>query len=390
MMEEEFEEFEEIEVEYACLEEDEIDPVYEFDAPQFCDFLRPETLFDDAEAEQWFETAQSHEPSPFLLKFKWRNPCADVSKAPANNGKETRPTCSNSSGSSKSKVSSFMKPTASNLAKQKNVTEVTCNQSCRIKSQDSSPNDSLLSKRQKLEAGYIKKAAHLKHQALFAHKKTEKDPSGVSAASRPKATIPKEPVLETAVRAQRHKQITDAESRENTKSSLIARPLNKKILQAPAQSVQNKKTQRAKEANGEGVLNRSSNTNTREHRRTNSSDGSRQEKCGMTNKPRGKPEDAQRSNKGERGVFRSIKVYPLEPNDKRLNYEPPTDLLSKLSLVSDVKKPAKLPSKGLKENRPGSLHQEYEYKKPAKEATCGKQYRCVLITQQAYMVELGH
>ncbi|XLT65628.1 hypothetical protein HN873_022067 [Arachis hypogaea] len=53
----------------------------------------------------------------------------------------------------------------------------------------------------------------------------------------------------------------------------------------------------------------------------------------------------QRSNKGERGVFRSIKVYPLEPNDKRLNYEPPTDLLSKLSLVSEVKKPAKLPSK---------------------------------------------
>ncbi|XP_025609617.1 uncharacterized protein [Arachis hypogaea] len=65
----------------------------------------------------------------------------------------------------------------------------------------------------------------------------------------------------------------------------------------------------------------------------------------MTNKLQGEPKDAQRSNKGERGVFRSIKVYPLEPNDKRLNYEPPTDLLSKLSLVSEVKKPAKLPSK---------------------------------------------
>ncbi|XLS97884.1 hypothetical protein HN51_040619, partial [Arachis hypogaea] len=78
---------------------------------------------------------------------------------------------------------------------------------------------------------------------------------------------------------------------------------------------------------------------------TNSSDGSRQEKYGMTNKPRGEPEDAQRSNKSERGVFRSIKVYPLEPNDKRLNYGPPTDLLSKLSLVSEVKKPTKLPSK---------------------------------------------
>ncbi|XLS85693.1 hypothetical protein HN51_035859, partial [Arachis hypogaea] len=59
---------------------------------------------------------------------------------------------------------------------------------------------------------------------------------------------------------------------------------------------------------------------------TNSSVGSRQEKYGMTNKPRGEPEDA-------------------ESNDKRLNYEPPTDLLSKLSLVSEVKKPVKLPSK---------------------------------------------
>ncbi|XLS75438.1 hypothetical protein HN51_032303 [Arachis hypogaea] len=38
----------------------------------------------------------------------------------------------------------------------------------------------------------------------------------------------------------------------------------------------------------------------------------------MTNKPQGESKDAQRSNKGERGVFRSIKVYPLEPNDKNL------------------------------------------------------------------------
>ncbi|KAL4375649.1 hypothetical protein AHAS_Ahas05G0302900 [Arachis hypogaea] len=60
--------------------------------------------------------------------------------------------------------------------------------------------------------------------------------------------------------------------------------------------------------------------------KTNYSNGSRQEKYGMTNKPRGEREDA-------------------EPNDKRLNYEPPTDLLSKLSLVFEVKKSAKLPSK---------------------------------------------
>lgn len=57
------EEFEEIEVEYACLGEDEIDPDYEFDAPRFYDFTRPETFLDDAEAEQWFEFTESYPPS---------------------------------------------------------------------------------------------------------------------------------------------------------------------------------------------------------------------------------------------------------------------------------------------------------------------------------------
>ncbi|RYR56027.1 hypothetical protein Ahy_A05g021838 [Arachis hypogaea] len=57
----------------------------------------------------------------------------------------------------------------------------------------------------------------------------------------------------------------------------------------------------------------------------------------MTNKPRGEREDA-------------------EPNDKRLNYEPPTDLLSKLSLVFEVKKSAKLPSKNASASLTLNLH----------------------------------
>lgn len=58
------EEFVEIEVEESSLcFDDEIDFTYEFDAPMFYDFTTQETLFDDCEAEQWFEFAQSYPPS---------------------------------------------------------------------------------------------------------------------------------------------------------------------------------------------------------------------------------------------------------------------------------------------------------------------------------------
>lgn len=65
------EEFVEIEVEDPCLYgDDEIDIVYEFDAPRFCDFTRTETFLDACEAEQWFEFAQSYPPSRKNLRRK--------------------------------------------------------------------------------------------------------------------------------------------------------------------------------------------------------------------------------------------------------------------------------------------------------------------------------
>lgn len=45
------------------IEELEIDPKYEFDAPRFYDFSQPETLWDAVEAEHWFDSAESCSPS---------------------------------------------------------------------------------------------------------------------------------------------------------------------------------------------------------------------------------------------------------------------------------------------------------------------------------------
>lgn len=66
------EEFVEIEVEDSslCLDDD-IDVNYEYDAPRFFDFTKQENIFDDCEAEHWFEFAQSYPPSrKNLVKIK--------------------------------------------------------------------------------------------------------------------------------------------------------------------------------------------------------------------------------------------------------------------------------------------------------------------------------
>lgn len=41
----------------------EIDFIYEFDAPQYYDFTKPETLVEGRDAELWFESATSYPPS---------------------------------------------------------------------------------------------------------------------------------------------------------------------------------------------------------------------------------------------------------------------------------------------------------------------------------------
>ncbi|XP_045818859.1 uncharacterized protein LOC123911486 isoform X1 [Trifolium pratense] len=390
------EEFVEIEVEDSslCLD-DEIDHTYEFDAPMFCDFTKEETFLDACEAEQWFEFAQSYPPSPFLIKFKWGSngqvESEQVSTMEDNNNKDGKKKTLSRSSSSTSKAFTFMKPTASHLAKlKKNPPEVQNpkpqtsrrNQEKSSSSISSTSTDGQLSKRQKLEAGYSRKVAQLKHQNLLTHKKTKEVDH--TDASKPNVTIPKTPNLQTALRAQKHKSRTNTESSEHSKSSFKvpkARPLpNKGGVTLNSNSVSNSET------------------------RTNTSVGSRQEKSKMISKLRGSTDNKKLSSKGERGVFKNIKVHPLEQNDKSCEDEPPTELLSKLTLTSEAKQTAKSQSKeqsiskGLKENRQRSLRHEHEMMNLVKEEIqrlYGKQYQCAhemgsLVTKHTSMLELGH
>lgn len=52
-------------------EAQEIDLDYEFDAPQFFDFTRPELSEEAQEAECWFESAESYSPSRKHFKNKF-------------------------------------------------------------------------------------------------------------------------------------------------------------------------------------------------------------------------------------------------------------------------------------------------------------------------------
>ncbi|CAJ1952535.1 unnamed protein product [Sphenostylis stenocarpa] len=381
------EEFEQIEVEYAPLcEGHEIDIEYEFDAPQFFVFTHEETVWEASEAEQWFEFAPSYPPSPFLLKMRWRNCSPGTEKEQVSNVEDDNSTDSlngktkplGKSSSCKGKDFSFMKPTASHLAKQKNPSEVQNPESLRFQRQtSSSTTDCPLTKRQKLEAGYLRKIARLKHHIPFTHKKAkEVDGTDVHSASKSNVTIAKEPNLVTALRAQRHKSKTNAASGGPTQSSsqeLKAKPSNKKILEGPAPIFSKMKAPRPTECQVRSSLNSdsTSNSETRGIRRTNSGTvASSQEKCKTSNKLRGS-----RDNK--------------EPNDKESLNEPPTELFSKvlngvhLSLASEVKQTAKSSSKeqpmskGSKENRPGSFQWNEKMKllKEGMQRSCGKQYQ---------------
>ncbi|XP_042975552.1 protein TPX2-like isoform X3 [Carya illinoinensis] len=268
----------------------EIDLDYEFDASRFYDFTLPETDMEAREIERWFESAKSYPPSPFVLKLKWGNDLVvestntsaqfrnDENMDHARNvsdccmGSEVSATDEVNRGlvfyqmaeagpkaKTKSPVkstlvrsSTLMKPTASHLAKQNTPREVHSTRFLRrfqkklvhVDGKSSGTSwviDSQATKRQKLEAGYLQKVAHLKHQPPLLHKLPKKvgtietiDVNSVH--TRPQVTIPREPNLATARRAQRHRSKTSTESDGHVKSNghtFKARPLNRKILETP-------------------------------------------------------------------------------------------------------------------------------------------------------------
>nr|GME13137.1 protein TPX2-like isoform X2 [Ipomoea batatas] len=239
----------------------EIDKIYEFDASQFFDFTRPESPSETERAERWFQDAGYYPPSPFFFKLNLKNiiPIEEAKESPmskhctsSSNHKmmkasgrtyndqrvEDTPKAKSKSTTKSSKPrssSTLMKPTASQLAKQNHAGLLHDNQA---------------TKRQKLESGYVRKVADLKHQTSLLHKSSKLgglSPAAKTIHSRLNVTVPREPHLETRRRAQwrRFKSKNDLGSSDQhvTEKPIAfkARAMNKNILESPS-TPQNKKS----------------------------------------------------------------------------------------------------------------------------------------------------
>ncbi|XP_029129480.1 protein TPX2 isoform X3 [Cajanus cajan] len=142
------------------------------------------------------------------------------------------------------KSSTLMKPTASQLAKQNHPAKKFGSRFQKPRTQNeqnlsiSSGVENQAAKRQKLEGGLLCKVSDMKQQNNFFHKTpmravtVEQNSSG----SKLKLTIPREPDLKTAHRAQRirPKNVGEAEHVTVAAPRFKARPLNRKILEAPS------------------------------------------------------------------------------------------------------------------------------------------------------------
>ncbi|XXG76000.1 hypothetical protein AAC387_Pa08g0448 [Persea americana] len=269
------------EMEDSCytFEAVEIDLDYEFDASRYFDFTRMESLSEVREAESWFESAGSYPPSPYMAKLiipedilvknvntlpKYKD--AELADAVVSNsdiglGPGLPAQAENIRGwtcydhmaqdipkaktrslveAPSSRGSTLMKPTASQLAKQNRPrfhkplmqrSERTLENPC--------GNESQAAKRQKLEGGNLRKVPVAKQQPDLIHKVPKKDGHIYNNSEHPrlKITIPREPELETAQRAQRMRPKNNEAVGEHISSTVPifkARPLNRKILEAPS------------------------------------------------------------------------------------------------------------------------------------------------------------
>ncbi|KAL7146454.1 hypothetical protein ABFS83_06G042000 [Erythranthe nasuta] len=343
---------------------------YEFDAPQFYDFTRSEFDSEIDEAERWFDVSGNYPPSPFIVKLnlekllygevsvisakakysnkKSSNTSDSESQHGVSTSKKNPKGKSNQDNAPKLKTksadkpvqpksSTLMEPTASHLAKQHKVHDKHSGHICtRLQkisaklegksSHSSTILDNSATKRQKLEIGYLRKVAHLKHKYSLLHKSSKK------------VTVPKEPELETMLRAQRRGSKNSSVSSETEKQkqkdfNFKAHPLNKKILQTPSLLQRQKSTPRSPEFQ---VFNLKTTERAHHH--------------ASTKEPR-------------------LSTKQLE--------SPPTEQLSKLSLGSDTKTSTAssqlnrhLSAKGLKKDGRESFQAEF-WKCHTKPSQCG-------------------
>ncbi|XP_010455620.1 PREDICTED: protein TPX2-like [Camelina sativa] len=409
---------EDMDTDMMVFEVTEIDLEYEFDAARWFDFTREELALESRAAELWFQTAQSYPPSPFAVKLFMREEVlsedkteplskseevgevtADVNETgngtrsgvftfiqggtlnkDTNESLHKGPTFSNRTPSDKLKYrpkssirpiprsSTLMKPTASLLAKLDNT---------RIQRQvDESKEKGLFpstgsemqsAKRQKLEGGLLRKVAEVTQETNLVHKAHKKDLDKNSLHARMKITVPQEPDFATSHRANRIRHRIDAKLEQDSTSvyRFKARPLNRKIFEAPSLPIRKKSTPKLPEfqefrlKTSERALQHSyqGNNNRKESDKPNTTaylDGVNRE----PRRPRAMdtPKDDDRkhlfkapplnnkilSSGQDIGIFTKSKRETTTPvgfrfhSERRAQPNLPTDLFSKLSLSSEL------------------------------------------------------
>ncbi|AEE83080.1 Cell cycle regulated microtubule associated protein [Arabidopsis thaliana] len=447
---------EDMEMETMVFEVTEIDLEYEFDASRWFDFTREELPLESRAAELWFETAQSYPPSPFAMKLLMIEEVYDekteslsksedgevtvevqesdreipqqpdvnetgngmksgvfrfiqggtLSKVP-NDSLHKGPTFSNRIHSDKLKYrpkssirpitrsSTLMKPTASVLAKQDNarlhmqVDEIKC-LSSEIQS----------AKRQKLDGGLLRKVAEAAQETNLVHKALKKDLDKNSLHTRMKITIPQEPDFATSHRANRIRHKNDAKLEQDSTSvyRFKARPLNRKIFEAPSLPIRKNSTPKLPEfqefrlKTSERAMQHSSAVSTSSYQGNNNhkeaDKPNRTFPDGVNREPRRQraidiPKDDVRkdlfkarplnkkilSSGREIGMFTKSKRETTAPlgfsfhSERTAQPDLPTDLFSKLSLSSELRPnngsrlrfPQPEQVKGSKENRLNSF-----------------------------------
>ncbi|CAL1371491.1 unnamed protein product [Linum trigynum] len=359
---------------------EEFDLDYEFDAPKFHDFTKPEPDSDADEAQGWLDVAAGYPPSPLALKMYWRPLVPPVETNPSSSDRTnsfiededndepgSKPSdckCepkSPAKSPAKARSSSFMNPTASHLAKKLAPEQIQCERLLRRfpkdatrevnSSRSSSTSGVPATKRQKLEAGYLRKAARLKHRALLHHK--ESNPKDVNkASSRPRATVPVQPNLATAGRAELWRSKTKSEFEKCAKPSTSpakTRPLNGKIYKVPSLPIPRKSARQLPELQGVKL--------------PRSKSSSEKDKIDLTSGP------PLRDKQEQPGRTRPLKTKESKGTDKRRFLdEPPVDALKQLSLASQPHSTTRHETKVhpqpevSKENTPNDLNQENEVK----------------------------
>ncbi|XP_062073322.1 protein TPX2-like isoform X2 [Humulus lupulus] len=369
---------------------EEIDLDYEFDAARFFDFNLTETEWEAREAERWFESARGYPPSPFIIRLHWHKgvPVGVLSTSSKSKVASSNNRVDTNNKSTISRSSTLMKPTASHLAKQRQL--VHSIRSMRHQknlgliddksSQNSSVTEEKATKRQKLEGGFLSKATQLKHKALLLHKRPKNSSQhdarlASSVNAKPRATIPREPDLETAHRAERRRNKMNAESCESTKlnaHTFKARPVNRKILEAPwalhrrsephlpeFQEFRLKTSKRAIQNTFSNHTNIGHNSSNTEEKRSNCVDCLRQEKSEIVYDSQDcSPTKKKLASDGKFWIFRNIKQRFNFSSDERSQDEPPIHLFSKLCLTSEDQQKTRpssgspLPSTGTIEKTP--------------------------------------